>query len=53
MKVRMMMIEAMTMMGIMALGGYFLASRYPDKITKAKDCLKDTCRMIYMKLDED
>lgn len=53
MKTKMMMLEAMTMMGIMALGGYLFAVKYPDKITKAKDCLKDTCRMIYMKLDED
>ena len=53
MKMKMMLIETMSVLGIMALGGYMVAMKYPDKIQKAKDSIKDTCRMIYLKLDED
>ena len=53
MNLKMMFIETMSIMGIMAIGGYMLAMKYPDKVQQAKESLKDACRMIYLKLDED
>lgn len=53
MKVKMMLIETMSVLGIMALGGYMIAMKYPDKVKKAKESVKDACRILYTKLDED
>ena len=53
MKMKMMLIESMSVMGIVALGGYMIAMKYPEKIQQAKNRIKEACRMIYFKLDED
>ena len=53
MKMKMMLLESMSIMGIFALSGYMIAMKYPEKVQQAKKSIQDACRMIYLKLDED
>ncbi len=53
MKMKMILIELMFVMGIVDLGGYMITMKYPEKIQQAKIRIKEACRMIYFKLDED
>ena len=53
MKMKKMLVETMSILGIMAIGGYMIAMKYPDKVQQAKDSIKEACRMLYLKLDED
>ncbi len=53
MKMKTMLLESMAIMGMFALGGYMILMKYPEKVEQAKKSIKEACRMIYFKLDED